>query len=1212
MGKEEGLAKMENLENIIAESTKLAEKWQQRADQLLSPDEKIFQKRFQRLLKHLDGKVVLTNIIDQSFRSENTGRVAGRLKSLFQKYGIPYFFLWRERILIRFFLLCSQFVHRVSIPVMINRIIKECGRFILPGEKEALSVVLQEKKQNAVKMNINHIGEAVLGEEEARRHLNWYLEDLKRPEIEYLSVKVSSLYSQTRPFAFEHSVAVIKDRLALLYRTALKNPFIPVSGAERPKIITLDMEGYQDLEITVTAFMQALDDPGLAGCPAGIALQSYLPESFEIQQRLTDWARQRMAKGGIPIKLRIVKGANLEMEKVESEINNRPLAPYDNKLDVDANFKRMLEYGTRPENIRTVNLGIASHNLFELAFAYILSRQREVGEFLVFEMLEGMATHVMNAIKETTGEVLIYAPVAVKAGFINAVAYLIRRLDENTAEENFLRYACNLKTDSPEWSFLKQQFIDSCRGMKNLKTVSNRIQDRRKEDFSAQNGVFGCNEFLNEPDTDWSLSGNREWAGFIRNKWQKFSGDEPLKIPVTVAGKDIFEDRRNVEAIDPSSIRTDLKKNVCVALCALADEKDIESAALVAGEDPDKWREKSLEERHAILSRVAVNLRRSRGDLIGAAAANTGKVFSEADIEVSEAIDFAEYYPYSVKVISASKNIECKGKGAGLLIAPWNFPIAIPCGGLTAALAAGNTVIFKPASAAIVPAWELCRCFWEAGISKNVLQFVPCRGAGAGARLAARPEIDFIIFTGGTDTALKIFQARPDIYFAAETGGKNATIVTAMADRDQAVKNVIHSAFSNCGQKCSATSLLILEKEVYNDKNFKNQLVDAARSYETGSAWNFKNKMGPMIQAPAGNLKKALTRLNKGEEWALQPESKPDNPLLWSPGIKWGVSPGSDTHMTEFFGPLLGVMCAENLDEAVDIANKTGYGLTSGLESLDSEEQEHWKKSIKAGNLYINRGTTGAVVLRQPFGGMGKSSLGAGIQAGGPNYVAQFMDIKDLGAPLTGAVKGEHPLMHLTDFLRRKPAQGALQNHKADLCKLSSAVKSYLYAKENEFSVKKDYVHLRGQDNLFGYIPAGRIVVRLHADDTLFEILARIAAVKISGCGLIISILKDLKNETLDFLFSRYGERFSAGAEILYQSDNDLIKMMPGVAGIRYAAPGRAPDDLLKAAALRGFYISTPNVVMEGRIELLQYHLEQSICCNYHRYGNLGDRRRTE
>jgi RHH-type proline utilization regulon transcriptional repressor/proline dehydrogenase/delta 1-pyrroline-5-carboxylate dehydrogenase len=1199
---------MENLENIIAESTELAAKWQQRADQILSSKEKTYQKRFQRLLKHSIDKVVLTKIIDQCFRSVNTGRVAGRIRSLFQRYGIPHFFLRRERLLIRFFLLFGRFFHRISIPVMIKTIIKECGRFILPGEKEALLVILQERRTSSVKMNINHIGEAVLGEDEALRQLNRYIEDLKRPEVEHISVKISSLYSQIQPFAFENSVAVIKDRLSILYRTAQENPFVESNGTGRPKFVNLDMEGYSDLEITVTAFMQALDEAGFESCQAGIALQSYLPQGFEIQQRLTKWARQRTANGGGPIKIRIVKGANLEMEKIESDISNWPMAPYDNKLDVDANFKRMLEFGMRPENITSVYLGIASHNLFELAFAYILSSQRRIGEYVVFEMLEGMAPHVMRAIQETTGKILMYAPVASKARFINAVAYLIRRLDENTAEENFLRYACNLKTDSPEWSFLKQQFIDSCHWIHNPEMVSHRCQDRRDETFNEKKGTFFENEFVNEPDTDWSLPGNHEWAGSIRNKWRKFSGDEPLEIPITVGGIDIFENRQKIESIDPSSIRADLNEKVCVAVCALAGKEDIDSAATIAKADPDQWRKMSPDERHAILSRVAVNLRRSRGDLIGAAAANTGKVFSEADVEVSEAIDFVEYYPYSLKALAGLNNIECRGKGVGLVISPWNFPIAIPCGGITAALVAGNTVIFKPASAAIVPAWELCRCFWAAGVSKNVLQFLPCLGSAAGAKLVAHPEIDFIIFTGGTDTALQILRDRPEIYFAGETGGKNATIVTALSDRDQAIKNVIHSAFSNCGQKCSATSLLILEKEVYADKNFKKQLVDAAQSYATGSAWNFKNRMGPLIQPPAGKLKKGLNHLSKGEEWALQPENIHGNPNLWTPGIKWGVQPGSYTHLTEFFGPLLGVMRAKNLDDAVDITNQTGYGLTSGLESLDYEEQKYWKKRIKAGNLYINRGTTGAVVLRQPFGGMGKSALGAGIKAGGPNYVMQFMEIRDVSPPLTGAVADDHPLLQLTRFWRQKLNRGGLKEYKTDLYKTLSAVKSYLYAKEAEFSVEKDYFHLRGQDNLLRYLPLGKMAVRLHGKDSLFEILARIAAVKISGCSLIISIPEGLKNGSVEILSGKDGKDFIGSPEILYQSDKDLIDMLPEVDGIRYAAPERVPPALLKAAARRGFYISGTKVVMEGRIELLQYHPEQSICCNYHRYGNLGER----
>ena len=254
-----------------------------------------------------------------------------------------------------------------------------------------------------------------------------------------------------------------------------------------------------------------------------------------------------------------------------------------------------------------------------------------------------------------------------------------------------------------------------------------------------------------------------------------------------------------------------MSPSVCLARHALAENEDVTLALRAARSDPDGWRKLSHGERHRILSNVARELRRARGDLIGAAAANTGKVFIESDPEVSEAIDFAEFYPFAAKSFHDFENLNCRGKGVGLVISPWNFPIAIPCGGILAALASGNTVIFKPASAAVLVGWQLCSAIWKGGVSRNVLQFLPCSGKQTGTLLARHPDVDFIIFTGGTETGLSIFKENHGLFLAAKTGGKNATIVTAMSDRDQAIKNVIHSAFSNSGQKCSATSLLILE-----------------------------------------------------------------------------------------------------------------------------------------------------------------------------------------------------------------------------------------------------------------------------------------------------------------------------------------------------------------------------------------------------------------
>jgi len=970
------------------------------------------------------------------------------------------------------------------------------------------------------------------------------------------------------------------------------------------KFVNLDMEAYRDLAITYQAFIHALDQEEFKDHHAGMALQAYLPDSYHILQQITHWARKRVAAGGSPVKIRIVKGANMEMEKIDSAIFDWPLAPFDNKLEVDANWKRMVDFGMRPENIRAVRLGIASHNLFDLAYAYLVARENKVSDFFSFEMIEGMANHLRRAIQETGQEMVLYTPVATRDQFINAIGYLIRRLDENTGEKNFLRQLNRLEKKSSAWQTLADHFKASLQQKDQPAKPPHRTQNRLTEKFPQAMGTFYQGGFINEPNTDWSLVANRDWAEKIRQKWKKSPGENPLEIPLVIAAKEYYHGRKTREAFDPSQFNT----KVMVARTAMADTGDIDEAVATAKADPDGWRRMTLRQRHRILARVAAELRRNRGDLIGAATANTGKVFTEADVEVSEAIDFAEYYPFSTAAFSDIDHLRCRGKGVGLIISPWNFPIAIPCGGIAAALAAGNTVIFKPSSEATLVAWVLCQCFWRAGVSQHILQFVPCAGSTTAARLTDHPEVDFIILTGGTQTGLSILRQRPDVLLAAETGGKNATIVTAMSDRDQAIGNVIYSAFGNSGQKCSATSLLILEAEVYDDAKFKQQLVDAARSIRTGSAWDFFNKMGPLVQPPQGDLIKALTELEFGETWALRPQNIDDNPFMWTPGIKWDVRPQSVTHLTEFFGPLLGVMRADNLDHAIELVNQTGYGLTSGLESLDPREVDYWQERIKAGNLYINRGTTGAVTLRQPFGGMGKSALGAAMKAGGPKYTAQFMDFEAVGPPADNAARDPHPLLNLTRRWQQQLAEGKFQGIESDIENTIRAIQSYLYHAEREFSRRLDYFQLRGQDNILRYLPVGTVAVRIHNDDSLFEALARIAAVTISGCKLRISIPKGLDTRVTRFLESTEGRQFIDGNPIVFELDMELADSIPVIDRIRYAARERVPPDILRAAAETGFYIARSPVMVEGRIELMHYYRQQSICNNYHRYGNLAER----
>ena len=1191
-------------DDIAKAAITLAETWQKRANALLQPQERKRYNKLARLLASPADKILLTKLIDQCFRSDSPRRVADQIVYLLSEYGIPSFLSPSERLLMRIFQYAVRFMPTFAVPKMIAKMRADSSHAIIPGEIDALQTYLQDRKAQKVRININHLGEAVLGEKEAHTQLQLYLHDLKNPNIEYVSVKISTIYSQIQPLAFDHSVQIISERLAELYRTAAKHPFKNADGNRTPKFVNLDMESYRDLAITAAAFMKTLEQPEFKSYFAGMALQAYLPDSYGMLQKITSWARQRVNAGGSPVKIRIVKGANLEMEKVETAIFDWPLAPYDNKLATDANYKRMVDFGMQPANIQAVRLGVASHNLFELAYAYLTAQQNKVLPYFSFEMLEGMADHVRRAIQETGQEIVLYAPVATRVQFINAIAYLIRRLDENSGNQNFLRHIGQLTTRSGHWQVLADRFVAAVRQKSAVGQTPHRQQNRLEETFGPPEDSDLSADFKNEPNTDWSLTANQKWAAGIRAKWKKRPEDPPVDIPLVIGGEEVFRDREHLDSKDPSQINA----NVRLARFALGTAADVRQAVAIAKSDPDGWRRQSFAERQRILAHVAMQLRQARGDLIGAAAADTGKVFSEADVEVSEAVDFAEFYPRTANRLACIKTVGCRGKGVGVVISPWNFPIAIPCGGIVASLAAGNTVIFKPSSDAVLVAWELCQCFWRAGISPNILQFLPCSGEVAGQHLVAHPDADYIILTGGTDTGLSILKQRPDVYLAAETGGKNATIVTAMSDRDQAIGNIVYSAFGNSGQKCSATSLLILEKEVYDDPRFKIQLIDAARSFGTGPAWNFGNKMGPLIRPPGGDLEKALTHLEPGEKWALKPEMMADNPHMWTPGIKWDVQTGSITHMTEFFGPLLGVMRAENLQHAIEIVNQTGYGLTAGLESLDPREQALWKDNIRAGNLYINRGTTGAVTLRQPFGGMGKSALGAGFKAGGPTYVAQFLEFKETDMPTAGPLQNPHLLYQLTQKWQQKLVWGQFDGFASDIEKTIRAIKSYLYQAEQVFDREIDYFHLRGQDNILRYLPVGKMVVRLDAKDSLFETLARIAATRISRCQLLISIPDGLDNAVTQFLDVAEGRRLVGKHSILRESDGDLIERMPDIDRIRFAAPARVPPELFEAAAKTGFYIARSPVTMEGRIELLQYYRQQSICHTYHRYGNLGER----
>ena len=1181
---------------LIEDSIKLAESWQKLAETKVSRFDRKFHIKMRKMLAHPKDKVLLMQLMDQSFRSKETARVANQILFLFEKHGNAEFFSPTDRFLLSIFKHAGVLFPDLSVPMFVRQIREDSRTVVIKGEEHIFHRHLQRRLRENTDCIVNLIGEIVLGEQEAEARLQKYLNALADPHIEYLSIKLSTLYSQMNSLDMEHTLEVLGERLSQLFVQALLHK--TRKGAS--KFINLDMEEYRDLEITIRVFEKVLDNPEFDQMRAGIALQAYLPDSHEWQKRITQWSIARVKRGGCPIKIRLVKGANMEMESTEAALRGWELVTFREKSDTDANYKRMAHYALQPEHAKAVHLATASHNIFELAWAACLAKAMGTESYHTIEMLEGMSESARQAIRQLTKPVMLYAPSSKKEQFTNAIAYLVRRLDENTGPDNFIRYSFGLQTGSADWELQKQVYLESFNRIESARSVPFRKQNRLEETGLESVGVSTVdNTFRSEADTDFTLPANREWAQQIREKWMHSPDSEQETTPVVVAGKRITSERKQRIVTDRSQLPTEVK----IAYCNLANESDIELAVETARNDPDGWRKLPTGERATQLREVAKLVRQRRNDLIGVAAAELGKAFTETDVEVSEAIDFLEYYAHSAETWDAHEHLQTTGRGVGIVVPPWNFPIAIPLGGVAAALAAGNTVILKPASSAIYCAWEFCKCFWDAGISCNTLQFLPCPGSLAGKHLIPNKDIDFVILTGGESTAQQMLKTRNDLFLTAETGGKDATIVTAMADREQAIRNVCHSAFSNSGQKCSATSLLVLEKEVYEDEGFKTALVDAASSMKVGSPWDFGNRVTLLESKPSGALKKALNNLEEGESWALAPETVNDNPYMLKPSIKWGVRPGSFCHMTELFGPLLSVMCADNLEHAIELVNATGYGLTSGIESLDEREIEIWKSKIRAGNLYINRGTTGAIVLRQPFGGVGKSSVGAGRKVGVYNYITQFMKITDSAeCQETHNGNGAKPKSSAIDFLEpNTEILGQLLSPEELRC-MRRAGKSYAVALENEFSKVHDPFMTRGEHNQFRYLPVDTVCIRAEKGFEHAHFWLRILGAATAGVSFDVRFEEQTPN--LELLRSMRNH-FPKLRSVEVTPDAQLSHYVGEYSRILYCNPEKVSAAVYKSAAQQLVFVARQAPVMEGRIELLNYFEEQSISHSYHRYGNI-------
>lgn len=863
----------------------------------------------------------------------------------------------------------------------IKKNVVQMAKMFITGEnpQEAIAV-LKKSRKNKMTFTLDILGEACLSESEAQDYQNRYMElmdwlskDSKNWDYEPLidtdhsgpipkvniSVKITALYSQIHPEAWQHSIDMVKERLRPIFRKA-KEDFV---------FINVDMEKYAIKDLTIEVFKQLLmEEEFKTYAHFGIVIQAYLRDSLKDVQMLTDFAKKR----GTPFSIRLVKGAYWDYETVGARQKNWPIPVYTIKAQSDANYEDCTKFLL--DNHKSIRLAVASHNIRSIAFAMSYAEQLGLPKN-VFEiqMLFGMADPFKKSIVNQGYRLREYCPVG---EMLPGMSYLVRRLLENTSNDSFLR----------------SKFADNASDQTLLADPKIKLTGLKDLDFAKPS-------FTNEAPVDFALTSERDkmvraieqfkktqfgknWQACVNNEW--ISTSEWL------------------ESHNPST-------GEVIGKIASCTTEQAEKAMQSAQKAFSSWALTPVETRATLLEKVADIFLRDRFEICASQILEAGKTWKEADGDVTEAIDFLRYYARDMRKLDSPRRVggvpgetslySYQARGVNVVIAPWNFPLAIITGMVGASAVTGNTVVMKPAEQTSIIATYLMKAFIEAGAPKGVINMITGRGEVVGEYLVTHPQTVMICFTGSKDVGMRILQKASVLQAGqkhikrtmTELGGKNAIIIDSDADLDEAVGGVLYSAFGFQGQKCSACSRVIVLEDIYD--RFVDRLVESARSIEMGPAENPASWMGPVIDQEASQKIKNYIEIGKKEAKLLfQGTTNETRGFFVPPTIFSEVSPQARLAQEEIFGPVLAIIKSKTLDESLQIANDTDYALTGAFYSRSPGNIEKVKKTFNVGNLYINRGSTGAMVDRHPFGGFKLS--GGGSKTGGPDYLMQFMDPK--------------------------------------------------------------------------------------------------------------------------------------------------------------------------------------------------------------------------
>jgi len=854
-------------------------------------------------------------------------------------------------------------------------------QFIIGETADELLAGLRCVRRDGFAAVIDVLGEATLSTEEAETYLSTYLKLLELLNVEQnsweglpgqggeahldwgnaprvnVAVKPTALFCLANPQDFEGSVEAILGRMRRITALVVELQGFLCIDMESYRFKAIILEVYRRLKLEYRAY------PHIA-----LVLQAYLKDTDRDLDDLLAWARQN----NTTISVRLVKGAYWDYETVNAGQLGWVTPVRTIKAETDAAFERQSRMIL--ENHDICYFGCASHNIRSIAAVLeIASRLRVPSSRYEFQMLYGMAEPVRRAVLTMTGRVRLYCPYG---DLVPGMGYLVRRLLENSSNESFLRQ-----------SFVKGSTVEQ------LLADPLAVVEHEREKKRLEKPEF----FTNEPSVNFTRLDHREaFPAAIAT----LRGRSGRICPLYIDGKEIRTGEL-IPSFNPAR-PSELLGQVCQA--GISDVKHAIAAAEAA---LPGWRDTVPHERAAYMIKAAAVARSRIFELAALQVLEIGKQWDQAHADVAEAIDFLEYYAREMIRLGQPQRLGhapgelnhyfYEPKGVAAVIAPWNFPLAISIGMTSAAIVTGNTVLYKPSSLTPLIGYQLVELFREAGLPEGVFNFIPGRSSIIGDFLVDHPAISLIAFTGSMEVGLRIVERAARVHpgqvgvkkVIAEMGGKNAIIVDADADLDEAVPQVLASAFAFQGQKCSACSRVIVLDTVHD--RFVARLIKAARAWRVGSAEDPSYAMGAVADAAARSKILEYIELGRQEGTLLYESAIPEGDGYWVPlTIIGAIRPEHRLAQEEVFGPLLAVMRAADFDQAIQWANSTRFALTGGIFSRSPGHIERSRREFRVGNLYINRGITGALVERQPFGGSQLS--GVGSKAGGPDYLLQFMD----------------------------------------------------------------------------------------------------------------------------------------------------------------------------------------------------------------------------